>query len=225
MKPELNFGDTSNQKWVNDITEEVINRRAYETITPVKEGDVVVDLGASSGPFTWTIMDKASKIIAVEPGKDLFTLLKTNTQGYPNIHYVNKALHTTSGRSSGFGVWDKNAYSVDLEVDTISFLDLVKQYNLNKIDFLKTDCEGGEYSLFSNENIDYLKNKVKHIAGEWHLGTPKLKSQFRYWRDNYLTQFPNFEVRSVDGVDIKWDVWNEHFIEYYSEVHFYISNE
>jgi hypothetical protein len=28
----------------------------------------------------------------------------------------------------------------------------------------------------------------------------------------------------VDGVDIKWDLWNEHFIEYYTEVIIYIDN-
>jgi len=31
----------------------------------------------------------------------------------------------------------------------------------------------------------------------------------------------NFE----DGVDIKWDLWNEHFIEYYQQVLIYINNK
>jgi len=28
----------------------------------------------------------------------------------------------------------------------------------------------------------------------------------------------------VDGVDIKWDLWNEHFLDYYCEVIIYIDN-
>lgn len=224
-KPELDFGNTHNQNWVNDIIQEVIVEEAYERIYPVREGDVVLDIGASSGPFTWSIMDKASKVIAIEPGIDLFNLLKKNTLGYPNVYHVNKALAKTTGKASGFGVWGKDSYEEEAEVDTISFMDLVNEFGLDKVDFLKTDCEGGEYSLFTDENLNYLKNNVRTIVGEWHLRSPELKVEFRYWRDKYLKHFPNFEVRSVDGVDIKWDLWNDHFIEYYKEVHFHISNE
>jgi hypothetical protein len=28
----------------------------------------------------------------------------------------------------------------------------------------------------------------------------------------------------VDGVDIKWDLWNEHFINYYEQIIVYIDN-
>jgi hypothetical protein len=28
----------------------------------------------------------------------------------------------------------------------------------------------------------------------------------------------------VDGVNIKWDLWNDHFIEYYNEIIIYIDN-
>jgi len=28
----------------------------------------------------------------------------------------------------------------------------------------------------------------------------------------------------VDGIDITWDLWNEHFIEYYTEIIIHIDN-
>ena len=34
--------------------------------------------------------------------------------------------------------------------------------------FFKLDCEGGEYDIFTEENIDYLKNNVGYIVGEFH---------------------------------------------------------
>ena len=74
------------------------------------------------------------------------------------------------------------------------------------------------------ENIQFIKENIKKIAGEWHLRSQKDKVRFRYFRDNILPQFENYEVHSVDGVDIKWDLWNEHFIEYYQEVILYIRN-
>ena len=42
--------------------------------------------------------------------------------------------------------------------------------------------------------------------------------------NNILIKFDNYQVNSVDGVDIKWDLFNEHFIEYYNQVLIYIDN-
>ena len=89
---------------------------------------------------------------------------------------------------------------------------------------MKTDCEGGEYDIFNEENINYILSNVKKITGEWHLNTLENKNNFKNFRDNYLTKFNKYEVNSIDGFDIKWDLWNEHFIEYYSEVIIYIDN-
>ncbi len=106
----------------------------------------------------------------------------------------------------------------------ISFQKLIKQYNLDRIDFLKTDCESGEYAIFNPENLIWIKQNVKKIVGEWHLGNPELKQKFREFRDTYLRLFPKHYIFSTDGHSINWDLWNEHFIEYYNEVIIYIDN-
>ena len=69
------------------------------------------------------------------------------------------------------------------------------------------------------------KKSVKKIAGEWHLGSTEEKTKFRNFRDNILSQFENLEVNSIDGFDIKWDLWNEHFIEFYNQIHLFINNK
>jgi hypothetical protein len=109
-------------------------------------------------------------------------------------------------------------------MEGISFKSFIDQYDIKNIDFLKTDCEGGEYEIFTNDNIGYIKNNIKKIVGEWHLATFELKEKFRHFRDNILPKFEKYEVFSVNGYDIKWDLWNEHFIEYYTEVIIYIDN-
>ena len=68
-----------------------------------------------------------------------------------------------------------------------------------------------------------LSSKAQ-IVGEWHLGNFERKQKFRQFRDLYLKEFSNYEVHSVNGVNIKWDLWNEHFIEFYSEIVIYIDN-
>jgi hypothetical protein len=109
-------------------------------------------------------------------------------------------------------------------MEGITFKSLIELYSLEKIDFLKTDCEGGEYYIFTEENKDYVVSNIRKIAGEWHLETPEQKELFRNFRDNFLKLFNNFNVFSVDGANIKWDLWNEHFIEYYNQVIVYIDN-
>jgi hypothetical protein len=62
------------------------------------------------------------------------------------------------------------------------------------------------------------------VVGEWHLETPERKESFRRFRDVYLPRFKDHWVYSVDGVDIKWDLQNEHFLEYYKHVVIHINN-
>ena len=32
-----------------------------------------------------------------------------------------------------------------------------------------------------------------------------------------VNKFDNIQVFSIDGVNIKWDLWNDHFTEYYNQ--------
>jgi len=201
------------------ITEEIFNNNIYEKFFEVEKGDVVLDVGASIGPFTYSILHKKPKhVFCVEPSESEFTTLIKNTIGSPVTH-INKGLSDINGI-----VESDQLFGGESHMESITFNKLVNLYGLNKIDFLKTDCEGGEYEIFKQENVTFIKQNIKKVAGEWHLRSPKDKIRFRNFRDNILPQFENYEVYSVDGVNIKWDLWNEHFIEYYQEVIFYIDN-
>ena len=109
-------------------------------------------------------------------------------------------------------------------MESIRFDTLINEYHISKIDFLKTDCEGGEYDIFTEQNFEWIKNNVKKISGEWHLHNQETKDKFRKFRDLNLRELTNHQIYSVDGIDIKWDLWNDHFIEYYKEIILYIDN-
>ena len=212
----FNWGPTS--EWYKDqLTKEMFEENIYEKYFPVEEGDIVVDFGASIGDFIWSIKDKKPKHCwVVEPLNSYFDILQENLLGYP-VSFIKAFL---SQEETTEVQWDGLAS----ECRSLTFKKFIKENNIKYIDFLKTDCEGGEYSIFTEENIEYVLNNIKKISGEWHLSTPELKEKFRNFRDNYLIKFNNFEVYSVDGVNIKWDLWNEHFIEYYNEVIIHIDN-
>jgi len=219
-----NFNDHSfdwgkkSEWYVNAVTKEIFEGNIYERIFQVEEGDVVVDLGASLGPFTYSILPKNPKqCFVVEPLSYQVEVLKKNV-GRENVKIIQGAI--TDKKKIEIS-WD----NISESVPTFSFKEFLDDNNIEKIDFLKCDCEGGEYDVFQPSNIEFLKT-VPKIVTEFHLRDDENfhKCKFRWFRDNILPLFDNYEVYSVDGVDIKWDLWNEHFIEYYNEVIIYIDN-
>lgn len=216
----FNWGDLNNI-WIEIIKKEIFIDRIYEKYFEVNKGDCVMDIGASVGPFTYSILDKEPKhVFCFEPSNVLFQALVQNTLRGP-VTCINKGVSSVNGTSDDLILFSSN---LNQKTYTITFKKIIEDYNILKIDFLKTDCEGGEYDIFNDENYDFIRNNVKKMVGEWHLSTVELKSKFRKFRDQYLTQFKNFQVMSVDGVDIKWGVWSEEFINYYNEVIIYIDN-
>jgi FkbM family methyltransferase len=201
------------------VPREIFIDGAYERVFKVEEGDLVVDLGASSGPFARSVLDrKPAHIYCVEPGKSLFRTLNQNLRGYP-VTAINKAIgHDNKGFfcASVYG-------EGEVLVESITFETLVQDYGLEKIDFLKLDCEGGEYAVFTKQNLPLLKG-VPKIVGEWHLETPLQKQKFREFRDEILPHFERVEVFSCDGVDIKWSLHHESFTRKYEQVVLHIGN-
>ena len=246
----------STKEFIDGTTGEIFDGNHYEKLYQVKKGDVVMDLGASVGPFTWRVSDRASKIYSFEPVPNTYKILEKNFINDSNIEIVKKAIYHTTGTfkfpfEEGVGgpsgtMTDEDFKKVTedgIYVDTITFQDFIKEYNIEKIDFIKTDCEGGEYSLFREENINFLKNKVRNIVGEWHLYSESQMVEFRYFRDKFLkVHFPNHKVFSVQwgdytqSVDITWSLFNDEpydslnaknlppFIDFYNIIYIHIKN-
>ena len=203
----------------NTMYDEIFNQRIYERFFEVEEGDIVFDIGSSVGPFTKSILGKKPKhVFCVEPSSSEFKTLVKNTLGYP-VTQINKGIGSTNGI-----VESNQLFGGETHMESINFKKLLNLYGIEKIDFLKTDCEGGEYEIFRDENIEFIKNNVKKISGEWHLRTDEGREKFRHFRDNVLPNFDNYQIFSVDNIDIKWELWTERFLEWYDEIIIYIDN-
>ena len=216
---EVTFDWGKKSEWyVSQATQEIFEYNIYERLFEVEEGDIVVDLGASLGPFTYSILPKnPKKCFVVEPLSYHIDILNKNV-GQENVKIIQGAI---SDKKKLEITWD----GITETSPTFTFKEFLGDNKINKIDFLKCDCEGGEYDVFSKVNIEFLKT-IPKIVVEFHLNNDEDYHQckFRWFRDNILNMFENFEVYSLDGVNIKWDLYNEHFIEYYNEVIFYFDN-
>ena len=213
----FDWGKTS-EVFKKQVIDEIFNEtNDYEKLFEVEEGDIVVDIGATVGEFTYRILEKKPKhCYVVEPVSEQFDTLKSNLEGYP-VSFSKLAI---TDKSKMVIEWSEKIS----RPRCITFSDYIEENNLYKIDFLKIDCEGGEYNIFE-DNISFLTT-VPKIVCEFHLWeNTENKFKFRNFRDNILPNFEEYEVYSIDGVNIKWDLFNEHFIDYYQEVVFYFKNK
>lgn len=219
ISPSYDFGVLSEEMRGSLYSEMFIsNKTTYERDFEVEQNDVILDVGAHGGSFSFVSLKKnPKKIIAIEPLNAHLPTLKKNLND-PRVDIVNKAISSS-------------AESIQVEFDgvsstseTISFKDLIQKYNIDRIDFLKTDCEGGEYDIFTEENIEWILKNVKKISGEWHLRFAELKEKFRWFREHILPRFKNYKIYSVDGVDVTYFSHTEQFINYYSEIIVSIDN-
>jgi FkbM family methyltransferase len=145
----FNWGELDSNS-IQMISNEIFDKNIYEKYVKVKEGDVVMDIGSNVGAFTVSILNKNPlKAYCIEPSNTLIDVIKQNTQN--KCIYINKAISDkTSTETIKEGV---HIYCNDGdEYETITFKELIDENQIDKIDFLKIDCEGGEYDVFTEEN-------------------------------------------------------------------------
>ena len=209
--------DNISDEFRDSLIKEIIEDKMYEKYVQVEEGDIVFDIGASMGIFTHSILPyKPAHVFAIEPSYKEFKTLVLNTR-HAQVTCINKAVSDRIGEFESTYIFDN-----DEKVYSTTFMQIIKDYNIQKIDFLKTDCEGGEYDIFTPENLIWIKQNVRKIVGEWHFDD---REEFRAFRDTYLRLFPDHKIYSLDNYDVTWKLWQEEFIHYYDQVIIHINNE
>jgi FkbM family methyltransferase len=228
---EWQWGEIGQLEWFkHSIVEEIFDNDIYQKHFRVNEGDVVLDIGASCGPFTYKILDqKPSKVYCFEPHKGLFETMKHNLQGKDNVVLINKALANVDSHFVTAGLFDitcTETWEKENVAEGIRFDTFLRENDIQQVDFIKIDAEGGEYDLFSEENLPWVIKNVKKVVGEWHLSNDYLKNKFREFRDKVLVHFDKTKIHAYECVtenEISELIWDER-IFYYREIIMYIDN-
>jgi len=156
-------------------------QKHFDPYMELEEG-VFIDVGAHIGKYAIRLGNKLNgngKVIAIEPEKNNFELLQTNVQlnNINNITCINKGafsskkeltLYVTPGPGEMYHSIYKQEEgwkSVTIEVDTLD--NIVKNLNLNRVDFLKIDTEGAELDVIEGAKDTIKKYQPKILIEIW----------------------------------------------------------
>lgn len=161
----------------------------HNDFVDVEENDLVVDIGFNYGLFSLESLKRNPlKIIGFEPNLKLVNIFKKYIDNN-KIEIHQKAVSDMNGvsifhekenpgLSSIFEDINILHPGISYDVEVISFYDFILDNNIEKIDYLKVDCEGSEYSIFDSLPDSYLSDNINKIAIEFHhnVEDPKVKN-------------------------------------------------
>lgn len=160
------------------ILRQINEERMYQHIFEDESNLIIFDIGANIGLFAVHAMDCADKIYAVEPTPAHFDKLARLSAAFNDkIKPLNCALSNTNG-TMDFYVSAKNPTQNSLisnwrskdeqciSVETFDLATLMK--DVEHIDFVKCDIEGGEIIALTKETVAAVKHKVECWYIETH---------------------------------------------------------
>lgn len=156
----------------------------YEYYNPVfmgiKENDIVFDVGANNGYFTFyaALKAKNGKVFSFEPVKDLCEKTKETAKlnnlintVVENIAISNKnaseKFYISKEHNGCHSFFRRSESDEQVEVKSVQLENYCFDKNIDSIDFLKLDCEGAEYDIILNLSIEFIR-KIKKISLEYH---------------------------------------------------------
>jgi FkbM family methyltransferase len=212
-------------KFDNISTKEKINHWIKESIIECKtsyplletRGSVAFDIGANVGGFCVHAHKNFDKIYAFEPVIENYNILcqVLDHMSIKNVEVFNTAVYSESNKVLPLKVYNgnhtKDVTCADFEngdtkyigqqCETISLKDAILALNLEKIDYLKLDCEGSEYAILENFN-DY--DKIDVICMEIHqfYGLERKNNLLKMLRNFYHLTDINKKGSHVFATDI-----------------------
>ncbi len=163
---------------------EIAVRGDYLRSGAIRPGANVVDIGANIGIFTVLAARRvgpAGRVIAIEPNRETADRLERNValNSLGNVVVYRAAVTGTAGQFT-LHTGEESIFSALVPVDGrwsltgttqtidgIPLADILQQEGIDCVDFLKIDCEGGEYDIFDTA-APSLWTRLPSLCMEMH---------------------------------------------------------
>lgn len=163
-------------------------------VNDIDDKSIVIDAGANVGLFIKKMREISNcRIYVIEPSQ--VNIQKIKEQEYKNIEIIEKALigKTTDEKiiltefcgekkedgSNRYHQWNNilgnhkdelknaNVDIVEYEVESTTISEIIENYKLETINYLKMDIEGSEYDVFENLSLQDAK-RIQQLSLETH---------------------------------------------------------
>lgn len=176
---DLNYDMNQNEF---DILKSIFIDREYADYFPFYQKVNIIDIGGHYGYFSIFAhqnTDKDSQIISIEPSQENFKQLNKNIAdcNIKNLRSINAAIGAQNGVSKLYkgqnvnhSIVENYTLSADSAFENITTKTLetvMQEHNIEKIDFLKLDCEGAEYAILEQTPAAVF-DKITTISMEFH---------------------------------------------------------
>lgn len=140
------------------IYDEIFRQEVYEQRHTLRPTDIVLDIGAHAGFFTWKAAQVVKHVFSFEPSPDNFSALVTNCQKLANVDLMNTALGSyrhdaelgwSSNNSGGHSLYQNkfNQHDRTYKVTVRRLDDLFPDARYRRVTFVKIDAEGAEAEI------------------------------------------------------------------------------
>jgi FkbM family methyltransferase len=138
--------------------------------------NTIIDCGANIGLASLFFLSKFpnARIIAIEPERNNFDLLKQNLQFFPGVTCINKGVWnrnaileiTNYSRGEAGFIVSETQQKSDKSIPATSISEIIEEFGFKEIQILKIDIEGSEEQVFQDE--PQWLDQVKMIFCEIH---------------------------------------------------------
>jgi hypothetical protein len=180
LKPFSSIETSDGLKFrVDDQIQELVQVFEQYCFDDIRQNDIVIDIGSNIGGFALRAAMISGTVYTVDP---IFNdRLKLNAElNQIHLNIIEGALGE-SGESQTYSYGENSKNTLQYSLTDIRKI-------AGGCDFLKCDCEGGEWHI----NPDELKG-IRRLEMELHKVGPKHKKNFRilmdYINENYVVKF------------------------------------
>ena len=167
--------------WDARIVREIFFDKPYDRHFHLPFQPTIVDIGGYIGDFSVYAAKylKARRVVVYEPIAENFEILKRNVDGNgfgDRITAVNKAVGNVDELVLNVQKKENDEVHVSAywypeaerrRIPCITLPDLLETHQLESVDLLKVDCEGGEYEIFPSVP-DRVFDRIRNIVFEYH---------------------------------------------------------
>ncbi len=148
----------------------------------LNESSIVFDLGGFKGAWTSDIYSKYfCKIYVFEPALQFYNYLTDRFKNNSSIKIFNFGLGNKDSKETIYLSADSTSthrVTADAETITIKRFDsFIAENNIESIDLLKINIEGGEYNLLDHLLDTGLITKIKNIQVQFHTFIPNAEKR------------------------------------------------